>query len=721
MRVRTLSFLARCDGWLWKAVGANVRAAVASDLVRKVSEAFAARILLIGLGLVTSVLVARLLGPEGRGLYAVAMTVSAIGVQFGNLGLHASNTYYVARDRELLPVLISNTLAVSFVAGGAGVGLAWGIFALWPELAPVHGQLLALAFVWIPFGLAYLLVQNLLLGVQEVRAYNKIELATRFLAAGLIGLVFILHIVNVEAVFFTGLVALILGLAWGLWRLRSYFSHLPAPSLTLFKANLRYGLKAYTAALFAFLVLKFDLLMVKYMLGGEQAGYYSVVVSIADMIYLLPVTVGTILFPTLSALADVQAKWRLTERASLVMGVLLLPPLALSVMRAEAIVRLLFGDTFVPAVPALIWLAPGILFLGIQTVAVQFLNSIGFPRRVVAIWGFSWLVNIGLNLWSIPRYGISGASAVSTFSYLIVLILVIGVIRRSLPNVTEGVARVGTSYLDEIAWDMHGHRKKALFFIACLHDYAACHGLQPAEVRVLELGCGHGRIVALPVAEQGFDVTGVDIYEPSIASAKAYNRLPNARFVCSDFREFNSAELYHVVILSDVLEHVSDPHRMLEVALAHLTSQGMILISIPNGYGPFEIEGFLARVGLLKLALAMVDLVRAFRSAMRLRRRPACQTFCEPDEPAYNYESGHVQFFTLASFNRLLASAGLRVEQQINGCWFGGPLSCYLFRAWSWLSPFTLRVADALPPALVSSWYFRCSRGPSDGTVTESH
>src|SRR3972149_6606561 len=91
--------------------------------------------------LVTSVLVARILGPEGRGLYAVAMAVGAIGVQFGNLGLHASNTYYVARERSLLPALIGNTLLVSFVVGGSGSVLAWIVFSLRPELAPVPGLL----------------------------------------------------------------------------------------------------------------------------------------------------------------------------------------------------------------------------------------------------------------------------------------------------------------------------------------------------------------------------------------------------------------------------------------------------------------------------------------------------------------------------------------------------------------------------------------------------
>ena len=62
------------------------------DLTKRVLETFSTRIFLIILSLITSVFVARTLGPEGRGLYAIALTIGMLGVQFSNLGLHSSNT-----------------------------------------------------------------------------------------------------------------------------------------------------------------------------------------------------------------------------------------------------------------------------------------------------------------------------------------------------------------------------------------------------------------------------------------------------------------------------------------------------------------------------------------------------------------------------------------------------------------------------------------------------
>src|SRR4051794_35293968 len=70
-----------------------------SNFARQARDLFATRVALVAVGLGNTILVARTLGPEGRGMYAVATAVSTIGIQVINLGLQASNTYYVARDR----------------------------------------------------------------------------------------------------------------------------------------------------------------------------------------------------------------------------------------------------------------------------------------------------------------------------------------------------------------------------------------------------------------------------------------------------------------------------------------------------------------------------------------------------------------------------------------------------------------------------------------------
>ena len=92
-----------------------------------------------------------------------------------------------------------------------------------------------------------------------------------------------------------------------------------------------------------------------------------------------------------------------------------------------------------------------------------------------------------------------------------------------------------TTYLHDLEEFMHGHRKKTLFFIERLQAHAAARSLEPKAVRVLELGCGNGRVVTLPIAEQGFDVFGLDSHLPSIEAARAHNRLDNVTFEVGAF------------------------------------------------------------------------------------------------------------------------------------------------------------------------------------------
>lgn len=403
------------------------RIAAGTELRRNVLETYGTRVVVLVITFATAVVIARELGPTGRGLYAVAVTLGAIGAQFGNLGLHASNIYYVARDRGLLPALIGNTLAVVFVAsivaaiGGIG-------FALWPNASPVHGTLLPLALASVPVGLAYLLTQGLLLGVDEVRAYNNIECGGKLLALMLICILALGHAGTVELFFGATLSSVMVTFLWALLRLRRVSGEPPKLSWTVFRQSIGIGARAYTIAFFGFLLLRIDLLMVKYMLGATEAGYYSISQVLAENTMMFPVVVGLLLFPKLSAIKGKEEKLQLANKALLVTAALMLPVVVIAAWAAAPIISIAFGRNFLPAVSPFAWLMPGTYFLGLETVMVQLLNSEGFPPIIVVAWIVNTIVNVALNFWAIPRYGITGASIVSSVCYFLMFLIVSAVV-----------------------------------------------------------------------------------------------------------------------------------------------------------------------------------------------------------------------------------------------------------------------------------------------------
>jgi O-antigen/teichoic acid export membrane protein len=168
--------------------------------------------------------------------------------------------------------------------------------------------------------------------------------------------------------------------------------------------------------------------MVKYMLGATEAGYYSISQVLSENTMMFPVVVGQLLFPRLSAAKEKREKLRVANEAVLGTAALLLPAVLIAAWAASPVISIAFGRSFLPAVSPFVWLMPGIYFLGIETVMVQLLNSEGFPRIIVAAWIVDTVINVALNFWAIPRYGIAGASIVSSVSYFLMFLIVCTVV-----------------------------------------------------------------------------------------------------------------------------------------------------------------------------------------------------------------------------------------------------------------------------------------------------
>jgi O-antigen/teichoic acid export membrane protein len=393
-----------------------------SSLNYSILETLATRVLIIGIGLLTSVITARILGPEGRGLCAVAASIGALGVQFGNLGLHASNIYHVARDPKLLQPLVGNTLMVSFGIGGIIATATLAVFYGWPHLAPVHGILLGFSLLYIPIGLGYLLLQNLFLGLHRIRFFNSIELINRTLAVVLMAFAILLNAVYVEVVFGTTVIALVVSLAVMVWRIWNLVPSFPLPSLNIFKEHIQYGLKVYLTDFFSFLSLRLNLLILQYMLDAEKVGYYSVAVSLTDMIYMFPMVVGTILFPKLSAMPEMTEKWKLTKRMTSQIAWQMVLVCIVAALCSKPLILFLYGKPFAPSVPLFYLSLISVYFLSVQSVFVKYMASQGYPLIIMWIWLSILLISIPLTILLISAVGLLGvvyASIVTNFILLI--------------------------------------------------------------------------------------------------------------------------------------------------------------------------------------------------------------------------------------------------------------------------------------------------------------
>jgi O-antigen/teichoic acid export membrane protein len=389
-----------------------------SLFVQRVAGTFLVRVALIGVGFLTSIATARLLGPYGRGIYGAAIVLVTLASQFGNLGMHVSNTYYVTRKRSLLPRLISNSLLVSLLAGGMISLLVLLLFRLCPAWAPVDGSVLNLALLLIPVILGGLLLQNLLLGIHEVKWYNVSDITGKAAFLVLCALLAVtVHRWTVVSFMVIALASALVTFLIAGGRLLAITGHLPAPDLSLIRMQAGYGLKSYFVCLAGYAVLKSDILIVKQVAGATAAGYYSLASTMTDCFYMFPVVVGMMLFPALSGAANPLQRWNRAKNTMLGVTAIMLLLSVSAALIARPMIVFVYGRDFLPALPAFLILSVAIVFYGANTVVSIYLSSCGLPWFSVCVWPAAAAFNIGLNLYAIRRWGIVGAAISSLITY----------------------------------------------------------------------------------------------------------------------------------------------------------------------------------------------------------------------------------------------------------------------------------------------------------------
>ena len=388
--------------------------------VRRIAGTFATKILTVGLSVPVSVVLARALGPAGRGEFVAVTAIAALGMQFGNLGLHSANTYFVSRDRSLLGPLSINSAIVGSVLGGLIAIALYVMRASGLMFRDLDATYFLLALVWIPLGIGQLLQQNLIVGIQRFGVFNNVDVASR---AGTLLLCSALWLLGVQTPTAYTIVAILVVAASYLF----YFVYLarqtdgPArPALALLREQVPYGTKMFLASLFAFLVVRSDVIVLKELSGSRETGVYSVAVSLVDMLYLLPIAVGLVLFPELSAPGDPEKRWRVTRAALLYTGWIIGAGAAVLMIWGDPIIRVLFGSAYLPAYPIVMVLAPAMLFYGLNNIVSIYLAATGLPWFGVWVWIAAFFVNLGLNLLWIPRFGGVGAAWASLVAYAVV-------------------------------------------------------------------------------------------------------------------------------------------------------------------------------------------------------------------------------------------------------------------------------------------------------------
>jgi O-antigen/teichoic acid export membrane protein len=405
-------------------------------------------IILTGLGFVSGILVARWLGPSGRGQLAAAMLwPGVIGILI-SLGLQHAFAYAVgvgwAKPDRLQRLGAKFTLLVAlpamaiywwicpWILGSQFPQQTWipGIFALYIPLAVYAGFLLP-----IYQGSGDFKRWNI------ARVFRSGSWTLAVLLAVVLGWLTVLNLLVVQL---ATLLLLCIYLYSRLGRLQdSGKGEGTAPTSVIF----RYGLAIYLSGLAYTVNQQLDQLLLSVWVTPSDLGQYAAAVTLAGAILVIPTAMGPIGFSKVTRATHDPSEQRRHVKVAFAWSAVLLVPAGLAVaFLAPWITKILYGEAYGHSAALLRILAPAAISLGMGMILADVLRGMGKPMYATygAVGGAAITI-VGLLL-TLRRFGTLGAAWVSFTAYTAMMLIQCYFLWRLLGDTPKDSASQETSY-----------------------------------------------------------------------------------------------------------------------------------------------------------------------------------------------------------------------------------------------------------------------------------
>jgi O-antigen/teichoic acid export membrane protein len=386
--------------------------------VSSASLTLATRLLAFGFSGATNVILARSLGPEGRGVYAVAVMVSAIISLLAQLGIGPANVYHLSKQLIDLDELIGHSTSLALLLGTLCFAIVFGYVLVTgsSKLLGVGSTFVVVATAAVPFMLMTAFMQSLLQGGQRFVHFNAVILIQY--AAPTFTLIAMLLVFRDRTL---GAVT-----SWtvssAITALCATYTVVPLNRLSLrlrgvtLRSLLRFGLISYLGNVTSFVNYRFDVLIVNLFSGARQVGLYSVGTSLAEVVWFITNAASVVLAPRVASSGADEAD-RITEAVARVVGLVTFGAAVLLAVSAPFIVVLFFGQAFAESAWAVWLLLPGIVTFSVSRVLSMYLLGRNRLKVDLAAASVGLAVTLALDFALIPHFGFRGAAIASSIAY----------------------------------------------------------------------------------------------------------------------------------------------------------------------------------------------------------------------------------------------------------------------------------------------------------------
>ncbi len=381
----------------------------------KLIAAFTSQLGMLVGGVLITVLIARSLGPSGKGIFTLTMSVATTITTLVHFSISAGNAHYCGRQPEMRSAMVGNSIALALIWGGLVTG-ACALFLRgeWVRhLAGLDQRLWWMALVAVIPLLLLEFSNGLVIGMDRIRRFSLITLGQEI--ALLIGLA-VLVLRGAMSPHTAVALCVTMTLLGGLFMLFHAISQLesaPYVDSAAFIKVVGMSIPSHVAYLFATLRLRADPVLIAMFLQSADVGYYSIATAMVAALRYLPNAIYIVLLPLVSGRGDEAGNEFTPVIVRLVFGLVVLAAFFLG-LTGKWLISTFVGERYLPALPALLLLLPGATIYSLAIMLSGDLMGRGRPQYGLIVSTVAFFANILAYILLIPRFGIAGAAAASS-------------------------------------------------------------------------------------------------------------------------------------------------------------------------------------------------------------------------------------------------------------------------------------------------------------------
>ena len=384
------------------------------------------------LGLANALVIARTLGPTGRGDVVFLTAIAWLSSNLATFGVQEANSNFAGADPRLRSALATNSVLMAALFGAGAAALLTLLIAVFPGVGGDSEPFTRfLTFTALPVLILEVYFRFLLQADYRFALVSAVYIGEFLTVVVVNGVFAVVGILSVQTAIATWIAVQAVGMAAMGVRVGRLAGGFGRPDRALARRTLSFGLKSHAGRILLLGNYRLDQWILGALAGPRELGLYSVAVAWAEGLYHLPTTIAAVERPDLVRASRRDAA-RQAARGVRVALTLTLLMAAGMFAAADFLCATIFGPEFRDAATALRVLILGVFGIVALKQLGNALTGQGRPLLATVAIGMAFCLTVVLDILLIPPYGGLGAAVASSVSYTVGGVLIAVIFARAL-------------------------------------------------------------------------------------------------------------------------------------------------------------------------------------------------------------------------------------------------------------------------------------------------